>query len=159
MAKVRPGRVVADHDEDLVVFTVGVRINKLWKVGRWLPVLASIPKMLRELEDPELGLLDSRVMVGGRVVAVVQYWRSAEHLERYAHSQVHSHRGFWKRFNREVKDNGDVGLWHELYRVPAGAHETSYVNMPPYGLAKATKEKDAARTDPDDHHHETGGVH
>lgn len=162
MAKVRPGRVVVDYDEDLVVFTVGMRINKFWKFGKWFPVFASMPKMLRELEaDPELGLLDSRTMFSGRVIMVVQYWRSEEHLEHYAHSQVHAHRGFWKWFNRNVKSNGEVGLWHELYKVPAGAYDTSYINMPPYGLARATKEKDATRTDPDDHdhEHETGSVH
>ncbi|MCC3761882.1 DUF4188 domain-containing protein [Glycomyces sp. TRM65418] len=157
MAKVRPGRVVVDHDEDLVVFTVGMRINKFWKFGKWVPVFTAMPRMLRELEaDPDLGLLDSRIMVGGRVIMVVQYWRSEDHLERYAHSRVHGHRGFWKWFNRNVKSNGEVGLWHELYRVPAGAHDTSYVNMPPYGLAKATGDRAAERTDPDDHGHETG---
>jgi hypothetical protein len=155
VAKIRPGRVVVDYGEDLVVFTVGLRINRLWKVNKWLPVLGSLPKMLRELEaDPELGLLDSRFAVSGRVIMAVQYWRSEDHLERYAHSQAHAHRGFWKWFNRNVKSNGDVGLWHELYQVPKGAYETSYINMPPYGLARATKEKEAARTDPDDHDHE-----
>ncbi|HEU5129023.1 MAG TPA: DUF4188 domain-containing protein [Glycomyces sp.] len=157
MAKVRPGRVVVDYDEDLVVFTVGMRANKLWKVHKWWPVFAAMPAMLRELAaDPSLGLLDSRTAVSGRVVMVVQYWRSADHLERYAHAQEHAHRGFWKRFNRAVKDDGDVGLWHELYRVKAGEYETSYVNMPPYGLARATAERPAGRTDPDDHDHDHG---
>jgi hypothetical protein len=155
VAKVRPGRVVVDYDEDLVVFTVGVRINRFWKFGKWAPVLGSMPRMLRELEaDPGLGLLDSRIMFSGRVVMVVQYWRSDDHLERYAHSRAHAHRGFWKWFNRTVKDGGDVGLWHELYKVRAGEYETSYVNMPPYGLARAVGEKDAKRTDPDDHDHD-----
>lgn len=160
MAKVRPGRVVVDYEDDLVVFTVGMRVNKFWKFGKWVPVFASMPKMLRELHaDPDLGLLDSRTMVGGRVIMVVQYWRSEGHLERYAHSQVHAHRGFWKWFNRNVKSNGEVGLWHELYKVRAGEYDTSYINMPPYGLARATKERDADRTDPDDHDHEAGAVH
>ena len=71
MAKVRPGRVVVDYDEDLVVFTVGMRINKFWKFGKWFPVFASMPKMLRELEaEPDLGLLDSRTMFSGRVIMV-----------------------------------------------------------------------------------------
>ncbi|WP_100444141.1 DUF4188 domain-containing protein [Glycomyces xiaoerkulensis] len=150
MAKVSPGRVVVDYDDDLVVFTVGVRVNKFWKVAKWWPVLTAMPKMLRELQsDPESGLLDSRIMVGGRVVMVVQYWRSAERLEHFAHSPEHAHRGFWKWFNRTVKSNGEVGLWHELYRVRAGEYDTSYINMPPYGLAKATGRKAADRTGPD----------
>jgi hypothetical protein len=151
---VRPGRVVVDYDEGLVVFTVGVRVNKVWKVHKWWPVVSALRPMLRELAaDPSLGLLDSRLVFGGRVVMVVQYWRSADHLERYAHGTEHAHRGFWKWFNGAVKDDGDVGLWHELYRVEAGEYETSYVNMPPYGLAKAAGDRPAARTDPDDHDH------
>jgi hypothetical protein len=27
-------------------------------------------------------------------------------------------------------------VWHETYVVPAGAHETIYVNMPPLGLGR-----------------------
>ncbi|CAM5694173.1 hypothetical protein SANTM175S_00904 [Streptomyces antimycoticus] len=34
---------------------------------------------------------------------------------------------------------GKVGFWHETYAVPAGAHEAVYVNMPAFGLGKATK--------------------
>ncbi|GAB3238617.1 DUF4188 domain-containing protein [Glycomyces halotolerans] len=152
MANVQPGRVVVDYDEDLVVFTVGMRINRLWKINKWWPVFTAVPRMLRQLAaDPELGLLDSRTMIGGRVIMVVQYWRSADHLERFAHSPDHAHRGFWKWFNGNVKDNGDVGLWHELYEVPAGAWETSYINMPTYGLAKATAKRAASRTSPEDH--------
>ncbi|GAB3657914.1 DUF4188 domain-containing protein [Glycomyces tarimensis] len=154
MPRVHPGRVVVDYDEDLVVFTVGMRVNKIWKVHKWWPVFTSMPRMLRELEaEPGLGLLDSRTMFGGRVVMVVQYWRSADHLERFAHSRQHAHRGFWKWFNSAIKDNGDVGLWHELYKVSAGDYETSYINMPPYGLARATAERPAERTDPDEHEH------
>ena len=154
MANIRSGRVVADHDEDFSVFTVGMRINRLWKVHKWWPVFASVPQMMRELQnDPELGLLDSRTMIGGRVIMVVQYWRSAAHLEAFAHSTDHSHRRFWKWFNQNVKSNGDVGLWHEHYPIKAGAFDTSYFNMPLYGLAKATATKEAERTSPEDHEH------
>ncbi|WP_199040732.1 DUF4188 domain-containing protein [Glycomyces salinus] len=154
MAKVRPGRVVVDYDEDFVVFTVGMRVNKLWKIAKWWPVFTSMPRMLRELaRDPDLGLMGSRTVIGGRVITVVQYWRSADHLDRFAHSQKHSHRRYWKQFNRAVKNNGDVGLWHELFKVRAGEFETSYVNMPLYGLAQATADRPASRTDPDDHEH------
>jgi hypothetical protein len=31
-----------------------------------------------------------------------------------------------------------VGVWHETYRTREGDYETIYVNMPSFGLAKAT---------------------
>jgi hypothetical protein len=33
--------------------------------------------------------------------------------------------------------SGDVGIWHETYKVRAGEYECVYVNMPRLGLAAA----------------------
>ena len=33
--------------------------------------------------------------------------------------------------------NGDVGIWHETYRVRPGDYENVYLNMPEFGLGKA----------------------
>jgi hypothetical protein len=35
-----------------------------------------------------------------------------------------------------VGTNGDVGIWHEAYRVRAGDYQNLYVNMTPFGLGK-----------------------
>ena len=69
----------------------------------------------------------------------MQYWRSFEHLERYAKDAAHAHRPAWAMFNRTVASNGDVGIWHETYRVRPGDFECVYNNMPPFGLAAATR--------------------
>ena len=51
-------RVTADIEGEFVVFRIGMRINKLWKVHKWAPVFVAMPRMLRELEaDPDSGLL------------------------------------------------------------------------------------------------------
>jgi hypothetical protein len=36
-----------------------------------------------------------------------------------------------------VRESGDVGIWHETYRVRAGDYECIYGNMPRVGLASA----------------------
>ena len=69
----------------------------------------------------------------------MQYWRSFEDLERYARSKDQEHLPAWKAFNRAMKGNRDVGIWHETYRIRPGAYETVYNNMPLFGLAKATQ--------------------
>jgi hypothetical protein len=69
---------------------------------------------------------------------MVQYWRSFEHLERYAKDQDREHRPAWATYNRLLRDGGDVGVWHEAYRVRPGDFETVYNNMPPFGLGRAT---------------------
>ncbi|WP_276270801.1 DUF4188 domain-containing protein [Haloarcula litorea] len=134
-----PRRMTADVDDDFVVFRIGIRINKLWKVHRWLPVFLAMPRMLRELEsDPDSGLLRYRTSFGLRNATLTQFWRSFEDLHEYAHDADAEHLPAWQRFSSEVGQSGDVGIWHETYRVRPDDHESVYVNMPPFGLGAAT---------------------
>jgi Domain of unknown function (DUF4188) len=71
---------------------------------------------------------------------VVQYWRSFEQLERYARDTESEHFPAWKWFNQAVRGSGDVGVWHETYRVRAGEYEAIYGNMPRIGLARAGRQ-------------------
>lgn len=41
-------KVAAERDEQFVVFHVGLRVNTLWTVHRWLPILLFAPRMVRE---------------------------------------------------------------------------------------------------------------
>jgi hypothetical protein len=72
-----------------------------------------------------------------RGVAVLQYWRSFEHLHAYAHDRSAAHLPAWAEFNRRIGGDGTVGIWHETYLVPAGHYETIYANMPRFGLSQA----------------------
>jgi len=138
MAKVFPERMTAHVDGDFVVFLIGMRINKLWKVHLWWPVLRAMGPMLRVLyQRPELGFLGAHTWIGPRGPMVVQYWRSVEQLEEFARSTSLPHRPAWLDFYRKVGLNGDVGIWHETYVVRAGEWETIYGNMPRFGLAAA----------------------
>ena len=139
MASIRAERLTAEIDGEVVVFLIGMRINRLWKVHKWLPVARAMGRMLRELEaDPESGFLGVERW-GGNPLVMVQYWRSFEHVERYATDKVRAHLSAWAAFNRAVGSNGDVGIWHETYRVRRGDYECVYNNMPLFGLAKATR--------------------
>jgi len=142
MTRINPGRFTAELGDrkEVVVFIIGMRINRLLQVWRWMPVLAAMPKMIVELcRDPSLGLLaQPRTFLSGRVILLVQYWRSFEELERFARDPQRSHLGAWRDFNRRIRNNGSVGIFHETYRVPAEAIETVYANMPAFGLAGAT---------------------
>lgn len=138
MARVVPGRMTADLTGDVVVFLIGMRINKLWKVHRWLPVIRAMVPMLRELyRRPELGFLGAQNFIGPRGPMMVQYWRDLERLEAFARDASLPHHPAWRAFNRAVGDNGDVGIWHESYLVRSGQWETLYGNMPRFGLAAA----------------------
>lgn len=141
MAKIEAKRVTARIEGDFVVFLIGMRINKPWKLHKWLPVFLAMPRMIRELErSPQSGFLGHIMNFG----VIVQYWRSFEHLETYARDQNRSHWPAWVDFNKRVgASRGDVGIWHETYRVRAGEYETVYSGMPTFGLAKASTVVDA----------------
>ncbi|MGW0703631.1 DUF4188 domain-containing protein [Streptomyces sp. NPDC002867] len=139
-SKTLPGRTTAAASGDVVVFLIGMRVNHLWAVHRWLPVLLAMPMMLRELgSDRSLGLLHHILLTGSpRTYYVVQYWESKEKLLAYASASDRRHRSWWGRYNRLARKGGrHVGIWHETYIVPKGSYETMYGDMPPYGLGRA----------------------
>ena len=130
-------RMCAQVDGEAVVFLIGMRFNKPWKIHKLLPVLIAMPKMLWELEkNPDLGFLGYHQWFG-RTTMMVQYWRSVEQLNAYAKSRNNAHLPAWAAFNRAIGKSGDVGVWHETYRLKEGSYEAVYVNMPPFGLGKA----------------------
>ncbi len=133
------GRWTHDHDHGVVVFLIGARVNRPLAVRRWWPVVSAMPGMLRELQqDPALGLLGVTSAVHGRGSLMVQYWRDVESLQAYAHDTEHAHRPAWRAFNRAGREaGGAVGIWHETFVVPAGGHESMYVDMPLLGLPRA----------------------
>lgn len=130
--------VAVPQDEDVVVFVIGMRINRLRRVRSWWPSFVGMPRMLKELEaQPDSGLLGATLLFGGRTLMVVQYWRSAEQLGAYARDSTKSHAPAWAAFNKAAAGTGDVGLFHETYVVPADRIESLYGNMPAFGLGAA----------------------
>jgi hypothetical protein len=133
MRKTINKRMHAKIEGDFVVFIIGMRINKLWKIHKWLPVALAMPKMLMELaKNPESGFLGARQ----GPLWVVQYWRSFDHLVNYARNRDSKHFPAWVKFNRNIGNSGDVGIWHETFLVKDGQYETVYNNVPPSGLGK-----------------------
>ena len=138
MSDVITGRQTATIDGDIVVFIIGMRFNRLSRPRTWLPAFRAMPKMLQELASrPELGLLEYRSYWSGRVLMSVQYWQSFEHLTAYARATDHDHQPAWREFNRTVRASGDVGIFHETYRVGPGTAESFFGNMPLFGIGKA----------------------
>jgi hypothetical protein len=129
-------RMTVEIEGDFVVFLLGMRVNRIWKFHKWIPVALAMPKMLKELfQKPESGFLGCEIYGGFRPL-VVQYWKSFEHLEAYAKDRSGQHYPAWKEFNTKIKSNGDVGIWHETFQVHSGEYESIYNNMPKYGLGK-----------------------
>lgn len=139
MQNIYTQRMTADMGGEFVLFLIGMRINKPWKIHKWLPVASAMARMLKELyAHPELGFLGHETW-GGRNILVLQYWRSFELLSDYARQSTSRHLPAWRRFNESIGSSGDVGIWHETYRVRPGDYECIYHNMPKFALAKVAE--------------------
>lgn len=139
MAQTINQRITAEIEGDFVVFLIGARVNRWWKLLSFIPIARAMNAMVAELRaQPELGLLHVEMWNGSPTI-MVQYWRSFDHLHEYARNRDAVHLPAWADFNRRIGSNGDIGIWHETYLVPAGQYEAVYNNMPEFGLARAGK--------------------
>ena len=135
----RPPKIFTSELEgDFVVFLIGMRVHRPWKLHKVLWMQRAMRRMMHELERaPELGLLHAERFGTGRDFLMVQYWRSFEHLERYANDPGQGHAPAWRDFAKKVGYDGDIGIWHETYAVENQRYETLYGAMPLFGLARA----------------------
>ena len=130
-------RMTVANEQVLVVFLMGTRVNKVGLVHNWVPVATAMTRMLNELKQhPEMGFLGAEITLNFPTTFMIQYWRSFEDLAVYAGNKDAVHLPAWRKFNRQVGSNGDVGIWHETYSIPAGHYEAIYNNMPEFGLGK-----------------------
>lgn len=139
MSKITPGRMTHQYEGELVVFLIGMTVNKPWQVNRWLPVVLAMHRMLRELSsDPDSGLLGFRLALERGNPTVIQYWSSLDKLYAYASEMDAEHRPAWTAFNKRARRApGSVGIWHETYQVASA--ESVFAGTPEMGLAKFTE--------------------
>ncbi len=135
---INPGRWTVQLEGDFVVFLIGAKVHDP-SVGQHVTdLLVAMVAMLGELEqDPSQGLLGYQVW-GTDDGVIVQYWRSFEALEAYAKNPDAQHAPVWRAWNRlAAGEVAGAAIWHETFKVPAGAYEAIYQNMPVTGLQKA----------------------
>ena len=118
MAEVRQGRWTAKIEGDFVVFIIGARFD-LRNPVRSLVDLGgrmSLPQMLKYLmQHPEKGLLGYEQ---AGLATTIQYWRSFEHLERFAKDEDDPHLEVWRKYWKRV---GQVRAHRHLARDLPGA--------------------------------------
>jgi hypothetical protein len=137
--RVNEGRWTSHVDGDFVVLLLGAHATSPLAGLRISPLLGQMVRILEELErDPHLGLLGHQ-RHGGRHGVIVQYWRSAEALERVARDpggRVTA--DIWRAwFGTGDGTGGRPGFWHEIFRVRAGDYVAAYRDVPPIGLLRA----------------------
>jgi hypothetical protein len=115
---------------DLVVVYLGMKV-------RSLEGLAALARTGREIgqavaAEPD-GLLLHENLLFSLVpphLAMRQYWRDLESLERWTREGLH--RGWWVNF---LKDPKGTGFWHETYRMKGGIEAIYDAMDQPLGLS------------------------
>lgn len=137
----KPSRTTANYPDDFVVLFIGIRVNKLGRIREWWPVFSSAFAMTKEaLALPNTPLLNSNTVWSvsdPRLLFFVQHWRSFDELMEWANDDGLQHKPARKAFFKRTSYNGNVGIWHEAYKVQAGQFEAIYANMPRMSLAAA----------------------
>jgi hypothetical protein len=136
---VQQGRWTAELDGDFVVFLIGAMVHDPVAAPEATRLVMQMGEMLEELmTDPSKGLLGvTRHGEPGHGV-LVQYWRSFDALEAYSRDPGAKHAPVWREWNRLASDErSGAGIWHETFKVAAGAYEAIYQNMPVIGLQQA----------------------
>jgi hypothetical protein len=132
------GRFTSQGNDALVVFHIGMRINRYWRIDEWIRPAMAMQRMIGELQaEPALGLLEAIAMKSGaRIFAFLQYWRDFDSLEAYASDPARLHFRNWRESAIRMAKSDTVGFYHETYCIPDGSTETIYINMPDFGLGK-----------------------
>lgn len=141
MIDIKAGRYTANYPDGFVVLLIGLRINSLWRVNEWSPVMRAAFSMTQEaLKLPNTPLLNSNTVWSvsdPRVFFFIQHWRSFEELMAWANNKDLQHKPAQKDFFKRTGYNGHVGIWHEAYKVEKGQFEAIYANMPEISMAAA----------------------
>jgi hypothetical protein len=132
--------MAAEIEGDFVLYIDGFRLDRLRAIHTWFRAGRKIAAMFEELaDDPDSGFLGYQpALQGVRGGGSIQFWRSLEDLQLFAHEPNDMHVLAWKWVNENVR-NGEVGFWAEIYLIEDGNYETFYREMPPKGLGSPTR--------------------
>jgi hypothetical protein len=140
MVAIPKGRFTAASQDSVVVFLVGVRINKFLQIWRGLPFLIAMIRALWYLsKNEDAGMLKTEMCLCWRGAFALQYWRSFEDLERFARYDQAPHLVAWRNANKRLAKSTAIGIFHETYVTTPDTREVIYVNMDAWGMSEATK--------------------
>lgn len=137
MGTINQSRMIADIEDEFLVFVIELQVHKLWQVWRWYPTVRAMTNMLIELlEKKEYGLLNYEYRFSFRRQLIIMYWRSYEHMHDWALSKDATHVEGWRMLNQLMQTHPNLlGFWHESYVV--SQYESFYRNVPEVGLGRA----------------------
>jgi len=134
-------RIVAgppDGASELCLVRMGFQVRGLsgWLHARTLR--AAIARDADRAIAEGAGLLGSESFTITRGhFGVLQYWRSFDALDAWSHRPPHSE--WWREAVDRMRRKHDLGVYHEVFRVPVANLESIYLDCEPAGMARFGK--------------------
>jgi len=138
MSSLFPHRLeLTDNSLEITVFIMGLQIHNRFNYFASRFVKQSMYAILNELQvqKPD-GYMAHEYVSKGRSSLLVQYWSDYEKMITYARNKSANHFPAWVAFNSKISAMDAIGLWHEIYRLPAGSYKGVYKNCPPSGMGR-----------------------
>ncbi|KAK5944749.1 hypothetical protein PMZ80_001949 [Knufia obscura] len=146
------GEVEKASARKIAVLHLGAKSNS--PLGYFAPQFATVADWLHKMDKENdsgrvsgfLGQtsfyrLDER---GAPEVVALSYWDSIESLWAFAHDDLH--REAWMWWEKTIKDNGYVGINHEIFEADAQHWENIYINFQPTMMGATTYLKKGGKT-------------
>jgi hypothetical protein len=126
-----PGRYSTSIDGPFVVFLIGVRINRLLAIGKWLPVTKAMGPMRKELyANPSPGLLAAYSSMYWRGIMVTQYWAASTISSSRPNHAMPCTSRHGRPSTRPSAQTVESASGTKPTRSPKGQYECVYANMP-----------------------------
>jgi hypothetical protein len=139
MKGVFSGRYTAEMADPVILFAIGMRVNRLLAVHRWLlPTFNTLRLWIHLKTSPPEGYLYGYLYLYWRGIGMMQYWKNFDSLEAFAHDMNQPHLKSWRQLAVQTESDRTFGYWHETYEIEPDKTEAIYGSMPVFGLAAAS---------------------
>lgn len=126
---------VTANSEACVVFVMGFVIHNPLNIFARRVLRRSLRSILVELERAKPDGFLTYNYAKGNPALLISYWKDYESLLTYARDKSSRHFPAWYNFNEKLSNSKAVGIWHEIYCLPAGSYSGTYRNSPVTGIA------------------------
>jgi len=130
---------IIDNSESYVVFLMGIVIHKPLNIFVRHYIKRSLKAILGELDQKKPEGFLNYLQTTGNPRLLVLYWKDMDTLYKYARDKTANHFPAWFEFNDKISKTRGVGLWHEIYQLPAGSYSGIYRHCPLTGMSHFTK--------------------
>jgi hypothetical protein len=124
-----------DGVSELCIVRMGFQVRGLfgWLHARTLR--AAVARDAAQATAQGAGLLGSEAFTLGRGhFGVLQYWKSFDDLDAWSRRPPHAE--WWRAAVDRMRRRHDLGVYHEVFLVPAANIESIHLDCKPAGLAR-----------------------